>query len=88
MEVLFGSDNKLSCKTYNNLKFPKKGEPLRTHLKEILVKIGKYDEVAQIDDFLLSRIIKNRLWPEDICVMLENFSTEEQAHRIYIGKKF
>ncbi|MBN2422238.1 PD-(D/E)XK nuclease family protein [Candidatus Woesearchaeota archaeon] len=88
IEVVFGSDNKLVCKTYENFKFPGKNELLRKHLEEALKKLGRYDEVAELDVFKLSRILKSREWPENIREILMNFARDEKVQRIYIGKKY
>ncbi|MBD3203545.1 hypothetical protein GF327_04575 [Candidatus Woesearchaeota archaeon] len=88
LEVIFGTDSRLFCKTYHNLKFPNKNDPLRTVLKSTLKKIGKFEEVAEVDVFKLSRILQSKKWDEKTKEILKNFSTEDTVQRIYVGKKY
>ncbi|MFH0875686.1 MAG: PD-(D/E)XK nuclease family protein [archaeon] len=87
IDTVFGSEIKLSCRTYDNLKFPGKNEPLRAYLEAALRKLGKYDDVCEIDVFKLSKIMKSREWPPVVVNALMNFATEEKTRRIYTGKR-
>lgn len=87
IEVVFGKQKRLTCKTYENYKFPGKNEPLRKVMEETLKKLEKYDEVAEVDVFKLSRIMKNKEWPDEFIDILKNFASEDKVERIYMSKK-
>ena len=88
VERIFGTDHRLTCKTYENYKKKKKKDPLRNELIKVLKKLGKYEEASQIDIFKLSRILKQEKWPKEIQKVLLNFTEDETVQRIYVGKKY
>jgi len=87
VSIVFGSDNKISVKGYDSVKFPGKGTPGREELVKVLEKIGKLDEVTDLDVFALARVVKEAEWPEDALKKLEKFETVEKNYRLNVSKK-
>lgn len=86
--VLYGpSGQRATLWSKQVAKFPQKNTLEYNKLVEMLKKLGKWDEVAQLDSFALSRIVQDRRWTSDILAELEKFKTEEIVKRIYTGRK-
>lgn len=86
VSVVFGSENKANIRFYENIKFPQKNTKEREMLKELLKKIGKWDEVSDIDVFLLSDIVQQKKWPKEILEKIKQFQRLERVERVYLSK--
>jgi len=87
IEIVIGSDNKISVKEYESIKFPAKGSKEREELVKMLKKIGKFDEITDLDIYALARIVKSREWAETEMKKLEEFGTVDRNWRLSIRKK-
>lgn len=87
VEVVFGSDSKVTVKPYDQWKFPAKNASERMKLLELLKSFGKWDEVSDLDTNALARILNSREWPEEELSCLEEFVTRELSYRLSISKK-
>ena len=88
VEVLFGSDAKITCKEYMNYKFPYKNEPMRRELEIVLKELGIYEKVSDVDVFKLSKMIQNKEFSDEIITVLMEFGEIKKVRRIYKGKKY
>jgi len=86
VSVVYGSENKATIKTYENIKLPQKNTIEREMLKDILKKVGKWDEISDIDTFAISEIIKGKKWPNDILNLIKQFQRVEKVDRVYLSK--
>ncbi len=87
IEVVIGSDNKISVKEYGSIKFPSKSSEERKELIKLLKKIDKFDEVTDLDIYALARIVKNKEWAEKELKKLEKFETISKDYRVSVKKK-
>ena len=87
IEVVIGSDNKISVKEYGSIKFPSKSSEERKELIKLLKKIDKFDEVTDLDIYALARIVKNKEWAEKELKKLEKFETVSNDYRLSVRKK-
>jgi len=87
VSVVFGSENKITVKEQELLKFPPKNTAEREELISALKRIGKWDEVVDLDVNALSRILKKGEWPEHELEVLRSFGSQETAYRLSVGKK-
>jgi len=87
IEVVIGSDNKISVKEYGSIKFPSKSSVERKELIKLLKKIDKFDEVTDLDIYALARIVKNKEWAEKELKKLEKFETVSNDYRVSVKKK-
>lgn len=87
VEVVFGSDSKVTVKPYEQWKLPAKNTQERVKLLELLKGIGKLDEVSDLDLNILVRILKGREWADEELFRLEEFVTRELTYRLSISKK-
>jgi GH24 family phage-related lysozyme (muramidase) len=87
ISVVFGSENKITVKEQDLLKFPLKNTAEREELISSLKQIGKWDEVVELDVSTLARILKRGEWPEPELEMLKRFGSQEKTYRLSVGKK-
>jgi len=88
VEVVVGSDNKISVKEYSSLKFPGKNTPEREKLIELLKKINKLDGVLDLDIYALAKVVKNNEWDDKDLKELEQFEEKVESYRLSVGKKW
>ncbi len=87
VSVVFGSENKVTVKEQESLRFPAKNTDERKKLAELLKQAGKWDEVTELDLFALNRALKNREWEEALLESLKDFSVAEKSYRLTLAKK-
>ncbi|MBI3051730.1 PD-(D/E)XK nuclease family protein [Candidatus Woesearchaeota archaeon] len=86
VNVIFGSDNKVRITITDTVKLPYKNTEERQELNELLKKLGKWEEVAELDTFALAKIIKNKGWPQQLLGQLKRFIKIEGSYRVYLGR--
>ncbi len=85
--VIFGSENKITVKEYEYPKFPGKNTKEREELIKNLKRIGKLDEVSDLDVYALGRILKGKLWDKNELEELRKFGVKEKGYRLSVSKK-
>jgi putative RecB family exonuclease len=87
VSVVFGSESKISIKEHELVKFPAKNTEEREKLIAALRKIGKWDDVAELDTFALARVLKKKEWSESELDILKNFEILEKIYRLSVAQK-
>ncbi len=87
VKVVFGTENKVTVKEYENIKFPGKNTKEREELIEALKNLDRLDEVSELDVYALLRVFKNKEWDENDLDVLRRFETIEKSHRLTVSKK-
>jgi putative RecB family exonuclease len=87
IEVVVGSDNKISVKETESLKFPGKNTPEREKLIEVLKKMKKLDEVTDLDIYALAKIVKEEAWDKSKLAKIAKFETVENSYRFSLSKR-
>jgi len=87
MQVIHGSENKITVKTSDSVKFPAKKTKERLELVDFLKNSGKFKDVCDLDVFALSKIVKDRKWDNDILKDLERYSKKEKIYSLNVSKK-
>jgi hypothetical protein len=82
-----GSENKVSLKESDSFKLPGKNTPERAELMDFLEKIGKKDEVLDLDVHTLSKVIKKGEWDESLLEQLVRFESWEKKYKLSVSKK-
>lgn len=85
--VVFGSDNKITVKEYESVKFPAKNTEEREGLIKILREMGKLNEVSDLDVYSLARVLKNKEWGENELDTLRKFGIKEKSFKFSVRKK-
>ncbi len=84
--VIAGSDVQIRIWKDDVPKVPKKDDPLRGEFEKTLREIGKWDEVVAVNDFLVSSIIRKKMWPKEVIDKIRKFIRTERVERIYLNK--
>ena len=87
VSVVFGSENKITVKVQELVKFPAKNTEAREKLIEALKRIGKWEDVADLDTSALGRVLKNQEWEQSDLTVLRNFEILEKSYRLTVAKK-
>ncbi len=87
VSVVFGSENKISVKEYEYIKFPAKNTEEREELLDALRSIDKLDDVSELDVYALVRKLRDEEWDKKQLEVLNRFKTIEKSHRLSVSKK-
>ncbi|MDH4219299.1 MAG: PD-(D/E)XK nuclease family protein [Candidatus Aminicenantes bacterium] len=87
IQVVFGSENKITMKEYESIKLPGKGTEEREKLIHILEKIGRLDEVSDLNVYALAKILESKDWDKAELAQLSTFWTKEKNYRLTVSKK-
>jgi len=86
VQVIKGSNRKVRVKFDKQLKFPRKSEPERQQLDNIVMEAGKWVEVSQLDTTLLARIVEKGLWSKELIDQVMKYGKIEESSAIYISE--
>jgi putative RecB family exonuclease len=86
IDVVFGSNHKIRIKESERYSFPSKGSKDRQQLIQILKKLGKWDEVIQLDTSILNKIIQEKHWDNELLSILSEYINQERTKRLYLSK--
>jgi putative RecB family exonuclease len=87
VEVVAGSENRISVKPYETIKLPNKNTEERNELIETLKKLGRLEEVSGFDTYALIKVLEKKEWGKDEMDQLKRFWTAEKNYRLTVGKK-
>jgi putative RecB family exonuclease len=87
IQVVAGTDNKITVREQDTIKFPGKNTQERFELVKFLRDSGKYESVIDLDVHSLKKIVENRDWDEDILAALEKYAIKETGFSLSVSKK-
>jgi putative RecB family exonuclease len=87
VQVVVGSENKITVKAYETIKLPGKNTKERTELIDTLKKLGRLEEVSSFNTYAMTKILDKKEWKKDELEQLEKFWTSEKNFRLTVGKK-
>ncbi len=87
IQVVSGSENRITVKEYESIKLPGKNTKERKELILVLKELGKLEEVSDLDTYALIRVLDSKDWDEEKLNRLSQFWTREKNFRLTIGKK-
>jgi putative RecB family exonuclease len=87
MEVVTGSESKISIKSSETIKLPAKNTTERAELIETLKKLGRLEDVSSFNTYALNKILEKNEWEKDELDQLERFWTKEKNYRLTVSKK-
>jgi putative RecB family exonuclease len=86
-QVVTGTDNKITVREQDTIKFPGKNTQERFELVKFLRDAGKFESVIDLDVFALKKIFENRDWDEDILTALGKYTVKETSFSLSVSKK-
>lgn len=84
--LMRGSGHKVRVKFDRQLKFPGKNEAERQELDDVIVKIGKWPEVSQLDTTALTRIVEEGSWDRELLDEVLKYGRIEETSSVYFSK--
>ena len=87
VQVVTGSESKISVKAYETSKLPGKNTKERSELIDTLKKIGRLEEVSSFNTYALTKILEKKEWEKDELDQLARFWTKEKNYRLTVSKK-
>jgi putative RecB family exonuclease len=87
VQVVFGSENKITVKEYESKKLPGKGTAEREKLICILESIGRLEEVSDLNVYALTKALNNDDWEQEELDKLNSFWIKEKNYRLTVSKK-
>jgi putative RecB family exonuclease len=87
VQVVTGSDNKISVKAYETIKLPNKNTEERAELIDTLKTLGRLEEVSGFNTYALSKILEKKEWEKEELEQLARFWTKEKNYRLTVSKK-
>jgi putative RecB family exonuclease len=87
VQVVFGSENKITVKEYESKKLPGKGTAEREKLICILESIGRLEEVSDLNVYTLAKALNNDDWEQEELDKLNSFWIMEKNYRLTVSKK-
>ncbi len=87
VSVVFGTQNKITVRDSEAIKFPGKNSEERQKLIDVLKRIGRFEEVAGLDVYLLEKSLQEGEWEDkDIREVLE-FAVKDHSFSFKISKR-
>lgn len=88
VSVVVGSENRVTVKEVEQVKWPAKSTEGRDRLTAALKDLGLWDRVADLDPHALTRILKDETGlPSGGRDILESFLEKEKTYRLTVSKK-
>ena len=85
VEIIRGSDKKLSVKIDTKAKFPTKEEEERAELDELLKSAGKWMEISDLNVYALARAMQREEWSSELVKKIEKFQRLEEQYRLTLS---
>ena len=86
VSVVRGSNCQVKVKFDQKLKFPGKNDPKRQELGDILVDVGKWLEVSQLDTSALVQVVENGLWDRGLISMVLKYGRVEETESVRLSR--
>ena len=87
VQIVSGSESKISVKAYETIKLPSKNTKERAELIDTLKKLGRLEEVSSFNTYSLVKILEKKEWEKDELDQLERFWTAKKNYRLTVNKK-
>ncbi|OGS23029.1 MAG: hypothetical protein A2252_12745 [Elusimicrobia bacterium RIFOXYA2_FULL_39_19] len=86
MEVIYGSDYKLTVKNKPKVSGPKKDTKERAALEQAIKEINKWAETSTLDTGYLEKVITENLWPAELTEKISKFLLVEPRTTVSLSK--
>lgn len=86
VSVVAGRGGRVTVKEFVQTIFPLKDEPNREALEALLKKLGRWEDVSQLDVHELKNIFDKKLWPDNLLSELRPFARTEPATRVTVSR--
>ena len=84
--VLAGHGLRVSVKFGERTKFPGKNEPGRDSLEEFVRRLGRWEEVSDLNTSELAKVLKEKRWNSELLAQLRDFATTEPTASVHVAR--
>lgn len=84
--VVAGKGVRVKVKFEEKPRFPVKDDPQRASLEDFVRRLGRWDEVSDLNLNQLGKILKENQWAPKLLVKLRQFATTESSVRVAISR--
>jgi len=84
--VVTGSSVRVAVKFGESAKFPGKNDPGRESLEEFIRRLGRWEEVSDVNTSELAKILKEKRWAPELLEQLRGFATTESTVRVDVAR--
>jgi hypothetical protein len=84
---VFGSTDRARISLRHTLAFPRKGDPARDALEQMLKAGGRWEEVAQLSLALVARRVVEGAWPTDLVERVRGLGQPNRTPRVTLSKR-
>jgi len=86
LQTIRGSDHKLKIRIEQKEVVPNKDQEERTKLEELVRRIGRWNEVSELDRYALLRKLKSQDWDQKTIEEIQRYLITKEDRRIYFSK--
>lgn len=86
IRVVTGSSVRVAVKFGESTKFPGKNDPGRESLEEFIRRLGRWEEVSDVNTSELAKILKEKRWTPELLEQLRGFATTESTVRVDVAR--
>jgi putative RecB family exonuclease len=87
VQAISGSEVLAKLWSRECIRFPRKDDPGREELEEIIRSSGQWERSSMLDTWELERLVSEGRLPQDVIKRLSKFAKRERVQRIYLNKK-
>lgn len=87
IQVVAGTDKKITLGSFEVIKLPAKHSPERQELLQALHDLGRFNDVAELDTHALTRFIQSKTWEDNELECLQKFIKKETGCRLSISQR-
>jgi len=84
--VVAGSGVRVSVREVEQINLPEKHSEAREALEGLLKKLGCWESVAGLDIYEMKRVLKDRLWSDDVLQQIRPFATTETSTQVTVRR--
>jgi len=86
LQTIRGSDHKLKIKIEQREDVPNKSQEVRAKLEDLIRRIGRWNEVSELDRYALLRKLKSQDWDRKTIEEIQRYLITKEDRRIYSSK--
>lgn len=86
VSAVAGRGGRVAVKQFLQTVFPLKHDPKREPLEALLKKLGRWEDISELDIHELKKVFDEKLWPKDLLAKLQPFARTETATRVTVTR--
>jgi len=84
--VLIGNGVRVKVNFEEKTKFPPKDDPQRAMLEDLIRRLGRWEEVSDLNLNQLAKILMEKQWEPELLEKLQQFATSESSAKVAVSR--